>query len=287
MSRASRPIWDFVAGLPSSKRGRRLIFMLQAYIDDSKTHADPLLFILAGYLAPAEQWAEFSDEWQRFLDMDPRIEYFKLREALRGVGEFDGRAKKLCTERIVLMRGIIEKYDLREFAIGFELKDYEKHYLPSMGHRVFDNPYFFASTHLAMQLARRLPDMGVEPQPIEFIFDEQVREKAGVIQGWDFARDFSASHPEYETTFSRGLIFHVPAFRDDKDVLPLQAADMHATYIRLLLEARHNKKPAPTIPGKKRDLRGFFLHFNKTKFRREIQRTAAIMNDLRRRGHAR
>jgi hypothetical protein len=284
MSRASQAIWDFVSGVPKGKRERRSILMLQAYIDDSKTHGDFKLFILAGYLATAKQWASFSDEWHRFLDMGPRIEYFKLREALRRSGEFDGRDKKLCTERIVLMRGIIEKHDLREFSISFYVKDYAKHYEPYMGIRTLSNPYYFASTHIAVRLARSLRALGFESQPVEVIFDEQVREKSTVLESWDFARRLQAEHPEYSGVFTPDLIFQLPTFGDDKQVLPLQAADMHATYRRLVLEELHYGRPWPKLPGKSKELKGFKEHLEKSDFKRLVRQMLSTANELKRRG---
>ena len=39
--------------------------VLQAYIDDS---FDDRYFVLAGYIAAAEQWAQFSQEWEKMLE---------------------------------------------------------------------------------------------------------------------------------------------------------------------------------------------------------------------------
>jgi hypothetical protein len=55
---------------------------LQAFIDDSGRGQDPA-FVLAGWIASPEQWAEFSDEWIRILHQSPGIEYFKMQEAWR------------------------------------------------------------------------------------------------------------------------------------------------------------------------------------------------------------
>jgi len=53
---------------------------IRAYIDDSGGGVGPV-FVLAGYIATAEQWAAFSDEWQAILDMKPAVKRFKMSEA--------------------------------------------------------------------------------------------------------------------------------------------------------------------------------------------------------------
>jgi hypothetical protein len=241
--------------------------MLQAFIDDSKTFGEPRIFVLGGYLATAETWAQFTDEWQRFLRMDPRIEYFKLREAMHQTGEFDGREERLCIERITLMRNIIEKYDLGEFSIGFLMKDYETGFVPYCGVPVLKNPYYFAAVELGVTLAQNIQGFGFERQNIEFIFDEQVKEKGTLLDGWDFALQLNKKNPHLVGLFKEDLAHRLPAFRNDKEVLPLQAADMHATYVRMLIQAASNGEPFLPLPGKTRELKGLFLTWNAEKFR--------------------
>jgi hypothetical protein len=39
--------------------------MLQAFVDESLARRGPRLFVLAGFIAPAKTWRDFSDEWQQ------------------------------------------------------------------------------------------------------------------------------------------------------------------------------------------------------------------------------
>src|SRR5258706_7193189 len=149
-SNASKPIWAIVCGLPAGKRERRQIFMLKAFIDDSKSHQGAGVCMLAGYVGPAEMWASFSDEWQRVLDMNPRINYFKLREAMKQQREFYGRPVELCNERIACFRAVIEKFGPVEVALGFRIDAYQKAY-SSWGPK-HKNPYFFASAGIMAEV---------------------------------------------------------------------------------------------------------------------------------------
>ena len=53
--------------------------MFNAFIDDSRSE-DGRFFVLAGFIATAEKWATFSDQWQELLDMHPRLARFKMNE---------------------------------------------------------------------------------------------------------------------------------------------------------------------------------------------------------------
>src|SRR4051812_26441335 len=103
-SPAALPVWALVCGLPAGDRERRQIYMLRAFIDDSRGHSLPKVFVLAGYISTAERWASFSDEWRRALDMSPRIAYFKYWEAIKRRKQFYGWSEKAAFERASVFR---------------------------------------------------------------------------------------------------------------------------------------------------------------------------------------
>src|SRR5436305_305419 len=88
------------------KRRNRILVMLQAYFDDSlggNFHGRPMVLVLGGFIATAEAWAAFSDEWQRILDFPPRISVFKMNDAMLGKGELRGVPKDVRDEKIKLL----------------------------------------------------------------------------------------------------------------------------------------------------------------------------------------
>lgn len=101
---ASDLIRFLVNGLPSPIREMRLLLMLQGYIDDSGSDGSQSSYVLAGYILPAEKWADFSDDWSAELRREPQIEYFKMSEALYGNGEFLGTQEEFrkCKARDLL-----------------------------------------------------------------------------------------------------------------------------------------------------------------------------------------
>ena len=62
----------------------------QAVIDDSGNESNQQIFVLAGFVAPAENWIAFSLGWDRALKEAPiPLDDFKFTEATRLRGQFD------------------------------------------------------------------------------------------------------------------------------------------------------------------------------------------------------
>lgn len=74
--------------------------MLQAYIDDS--HDTSSAFVLAGYIAPAENWAAFSDVWRAILDTP--VPFFKMSKA------HSGRSEEQWNKRLPLLYRAIKNH---------------------------------------------------------------------------------------------------------------------------------------------------------------------------------
>ena len=97
--------------------------------------------------------------------------------------------------------------------------EYEKHFSTEIN-RLFRNPFFFCTFNLMHDLMRMGDTVLGINDPIDFIFDEQSRGKKQIFMAWD---NFKAN-----AQISKKLIGGSPIFRDDKQVLPLQAADFLA-----------------------------------------------------------
>lgn len=235
--------------------------MFQAFIDDSKSEGTPPFFVLGGYIGRADMWATFERTWQRALEMRPRIAYFKYREALYGEGEFNGASEALRMERASLMRNIIEQFAPFEFSIAFRRDEYEHAFSivpPSSVH----NPYYFAAFELIIRVARNIEHFGGSfDDELQVVFDIQAMEQARIIAGWNRLRHKLESGERIDDLppIAVKLMRTPPTFRDDKHVLPLQAADMHVTWVRLLMEAIWDGQPDPPIPGKKKGLPGLAI----------------------------
>ena len=58
-------VWGHVVGLAPRTAVRRFLMVFKAFIDDSSTPGGE--FVLAGHVANAEEWAEFTKEWEELL----------------------------------------------------------------------------------------------------------------------------------------------------------------------------------------------------------------------------
>jgi len=218
-SRAVDRVWAQVSGLAPDKAGRRLFLVLQAFIDDSYK-ADGI-FVLAGYIATAESWANFSKEWEEILPLGLRNSegnfYFKMSEMA------------LIPERMSRVPAfyrVIEKNTLMALSCSINLRELKKakQRLSIPGRRIkwgrVCNPYYFTFRCLLEMFhynkSSLSPDV-IPDEKVDFYFDNQA-EKKWILPTWD--RYIKARREDYRHNYGA-----TPRFEDDLDFLPLQAAD--------------------------------------------------------------
>jgi hypothetical protein len=225
--------------------------MLKAFLDDSESFKKPGFFVLAGYIAPAEQWAKLTDEWQTVLDGPPHLDYFKLKEAIRDTpnGQFHGLTREECNSRIARFRGLVEKYVSAECAVYFRLDYFRQGYAANMPFKskALRNPFCFAWLRLTTTIAKNLPKMGLPRERIDFVIDDRVKEQDLVYAGFKGAQELQ-KRMGFPSLIDDVMPFR-PQFASDTEVLPLQAADMMATMCRLSLEAGIAGTKPKVIPG--------------------------------------
>jgi hypothetical protein len=103
-------IWALVCGLRNDRLGRRTLVAWRAYIDDSGHRPHSPVLVLGGWIAPIAKWAEFVPDWQQMLNERPPIDYFKMNEAARLIGQFNSWSEERRDGRVRLAYGVIEKH---------------------------------------------------------------------------------------------------------------------------------------------------------------------------------
>jgi len=219
---------------PRLLRRLRLV-MLTAYIDDSNI-GDPPVYIMAGWVASVDVWKLFSSAWDDVLRMSPRIEYFKYDDAMGNAGPFRGMSIPRRDEKIKLLVDCIADANLLGVASIIHHLPFERLFLRSPS-RDWRNPYLHCFYGIVMRIMRHLVSHGIDDQ-IQFVFDEQHMHEP--LEGWsEFIR---GAPPEWQKR-----IFGPPHFLDDKKVVAVQAADLHAGWLRELdganVEGRELPKP--------------------------------------------
>ena len=233
VSRAAEPVWALVSGLPRGERERRLFMVLQAFIDDSGNDPNAHSFMLAGFVAPSQNWAAFSNDWQALLDRPPGAAYLKTAHAYALQEQFHmtkGWNRKLRDAFLMDAADIINDHAAERVAVWVKREHFDKH-IKSLatpyGREPADDPYFLCAFHLILTVAV-LHMVISKPQPCDFIFDEHGAIGESALGWWGAFKQFAAHGSLTDFTPFLGS---PPTFRDEKAFKPLQAADFFAWHL--------------------------------------------------------
>lgn len=202
------------------------MFAIQAYLDDSGSDGQSPHYVLSGFMGCVPDWERFSTAWTAALNQDPKLEYFKASEAQSLKGQFDrskGWTAELRDERIRSCVAAIKQHTAAKIDVVMPQVLYDKHVKGKVPKDI-DSPYFMCLLAVVEIVVKPLhqasPDLNAK---IDFIFDNQQklwRLAENLYQG------FKGSGLPY--VYLIGEVDH----RDDKEVLPLQAADLGAWHSR-------------------------------------------------------
>jgi hypothetical protein len=214
--------------------------ILQAFFDDSGNEPNSPVFVLAGLISTYERLAKFSDDWQSVLDESPRLDYFKMAEAehfnkqFRKARGWDSRKRD---KRLSKLTGLISQY-----VIGgvYAHLAHERFNLWIKSIRVpkrfsgQDHPYFVLF-YTALRLVAELRKNAFRDAQCDVIFDTQGSLGADAIYHWNRIREIP------------GYSYDPPIFRDEKEFLPLRAADLYAWHLRRKLSNQDGDVARPTL----------------------------------------
>jgi hypothetical protein len=200
--------------------------MLKGFIDDSGSEPSSPQFVLAGYVLPAEEWAKFSDAWDKQLALGKPIRYLHMKETGRDFkgGQFDGWAVDEIDEKLLSLAEVINARQPISLAAHARWSEYQTFQAVSDRAKFIPSPYK-ALFHEVIRIMYNWGERMNNPQSVDFIFDEQ-----GDV-GFEAASwylETKAAFPPY----ARPFFGSTPEFKDDLLVLPLQAADMLAWFQR-------------------------------------------------------
>lgn len=253
----------------------------QAFIDDSGSEGLSHMFVLGGFVSEHVRWSAFSNDWQSALDVAPSLDYFKMREAMAFRGQFDrnrGWNEALRRQRLGLFSEIIVEHVQARISTSVQTLLFRQYIqaLPSPGGRTSssDSPYSYLVTRAIIATIHYLYNRDLE-YPCDFILDEQTGFTSGLEMWWDVFRH----HLKEERDGTRRYIKNRPIWRDEKDFLPLQAADLYAWLVRrrhqdnrlLIMPSKHPFSLLERIPniettisiGELINLRKHLLHIGK------------------------
>jgi hypothetical protein len=178
--------------------------------------------VLAGFIAPAERWAAFSDEWQRCLDSAPSLKYFKMRHAVNSPsGQFYNWKRAEVRSKVEELVQIIKRHASKAIHCTTEILAFDA--ILGVAAGPLSNPYCHSFSAILAGIGIEACDLNAER--VEVIFDEQDKYSELIKICYPFFR--SRLDPELQK-----VLPSEPMFRPDQEFLPLQAADMLAWLFR-------------------------------------------------------
>ena len=176
MGAAADQVWAMVSGLPSGKRERCNLMVLQAVADDSGNEPPNQFFVFGGFVADSATWAQFSDEWDKVLKEHPRIEYFKMAEANGLRDQFEGWTPAARDEKVEKLSHIAARYPLAVIDVSIKHADFSELIssidLPARGLST-DKPYLILANQLMVTLGDFQRKMNAS-EAIDLVFDTQL-----------------------------------------------------------------------------------------------------------------
>jgi hypothetical protein len=174
--------------------------------------------------------------------------WYKMREAWIFEGEFKGRRndKDKRNKKVADLWAVIERHVMVGAYIVIPSVVF-KQYASLIDHPKADNPYFSAVFNMMIKMSELEDAFGIT-EPVDFTFDFQQGMELPVQEAWDALKAF----PQDRVKRRLGKR---PQFDDDKVSMPLQAADLHAWWVRRRYEDMVSKKePIPLLWEPKRDM---------------------------------
>lgn len=233
--------FEFLSGLPEAKRKRWRILTMkyQAFIDDSGGKRQGRWMALSGLFGEATAFADLADKWERNLagPYPPgRISYFKMDEAVTKTGEFNSWSDEHRDAKVWQLARLIDRDDLLQIGALLSIGAFEK-FAPMW--RQFKEPKVYSSMDepyvlLAQQVFTTAITEAVARHastPMDIFFDIQTRFKETLNRAFNDMLEMESTYPE-----RRAVMPHHLMMRDDREFLPLQAADLLAGELRLCAE---------------------------------------------------
>lgn len=201
--------------------------IVQAHIDESE---DESLFVMAGHVASADDWAKFSDDWDVVLAAAPSVSHLKTSQAMANPrrGPFRGLTSEQRDAKLVSLYEVIDRYVSFEISSVVHVKPLKRIFSTEEFGPQAANPYYHGLSWLIYGVIIKQIEHGME-EHIDFIFDEGRHESKQILQVWPAVVHDLPDH-------IKSRIGSTPVFKPDTGpdgLRPLQAADLEAWWVRI------------------------------------------------------
>jgi hypothetical protein len=230
--------------------------------------------VLGGFISSIEKWERFSDAWAAELAAPPAIRLYKNSQAMSRTDEFAGWSYTDVQNKVSRLVAIIVSHVMYRIHVSINHTEFEK-FMKFNEFEILTDPYYTLFLSIIGMVIIAL-DKQDERHPVSFIFDEQ-----GSIgfKALEMARIINQNVRLHFTESEAQLLVGLPTFADDKQMMPLQAADLYAGNVRRVY--LDNKTLYMPLRQPMRELKGIPC-FSKTLNARELSLSAArrLLNSL-------
>jgi hypothetical protein len=200
--------------------------IIHGYVDESESDG---VFAMAGFVAPAEEWAKFSDAWDAAKASLPaaRAQPFKTKEIMRSPprGAFWGMTEAQRDGKLVELYSVIDAHASYSVYSIVHIEPLQELTAAYGFRKEAANPYYHAISEIIIGTALVQVSQGLEDEKVDWIFDERLKESGQFLSMWDALVHDAPSQV-------KPLLSGSPIFRDDNQMRPLQAADLEAWWMR-------------------------------------------------------
>jgi len=217
----------FLTGLPEDRRREALVMPIQIFVDESGGEGSTKYFVMAGLVARAEAWLEFSDAWKAAMHSAPRIWRFKMSQACALNGPFGPTRERNYIkfteqerdEKLKVLARVIDSHVESMVYHAINLDAHAKTW--GLAPKPFNDPYFWPFFCVILSSCFDLWDAGVRER-IEIVFDEQEISGRRAKIWYPIIREMlRQSHPR-----EAAILPIDTQWGTDDLLMPLQAADM-------------------------------------------------------------
>ncbi|HKW27003.1 MAG TPA: DUF3800 domain-containing protein [Terriglobales bacterium] len=202
---------------------------LQSFADDSMSFLTDRIISLCALVHRKEKWDAFSDDWDKELATEPAIKYLHMREARPCEGQFKGWKPLQRDMKLIALTEVILRHNPHIVMCWFSSRDWDEKVgkIAPVDVRPAYIPCFLG---IVTKVAEFHHEQGINI-PTDYVFDEQ-NEVGKIALFWYDIIKAMAKPPV------AALMGSTPVFRNDEDILPLQAADLVAWHMRRSKERR-------------------------------------------------
>ncbi|MGD0075170.1 MAG: DUF3800 domain-containing protein [Candidatus Binataceae bacterium] len=211
--------------------------MIEAYIDESGTHDQAKIIVMAGFLSSYKRWRKFDDKWDAILNPPDEIDPPEKRRVFHatdclgkdGHGDFAGWSKGDRDRLVDQLVPIAKQRTLLAIATAFAVDDY-KRIIPDRIQRKWTHPYYLCMFHLVNSLKVNSHKFTFPSgEKIAFVFAKKPK----------FEGLLTELYEELKATESLGDIMGKMTLGSPEEDIPIQAADLLCYLTRTLWEKEH------------------------------------------------